>query len=45
MIDVLYNVNNKLTSVEVTNLMVTSIAGQRLVITENKDGKFNIEFE
>lgn len=45
MIDILYNIKGKTDSIEVTNLMVTSTAGQRLVITENKEGEFNIKVE
>lgn len=45
MIDILVNINGKTDSMEVTNLMVTSTAGQRLVITETEDGEFNIKIE
>ena len=46
MIDVLVNINDKTDSIEVTNLMVTSTAGQLLVITEDEHtGYFNIEIQ
>lgn len=45
MIDVLFNINDKTDSINVTNLMVTSTAGQMLVITENENGEFNIKVE
>lgn len=45
MINILFNINDKTDSIDVTNLIVTSTAGQRLVITENVDGEFNINIE
>lgn len=46
MIDVLFNIKGKTDSMEVTNLMVTSTAGQLLVITEDEHtGYFNIKVE
>lgn len=50
--DILYNIRRKSDSklsinsnINVVNIIITSKAGQRLVITENKDGEFNIKIE
>lgn len=44
--DCLINIdNNKYHSYDCLNLMITSKAGQRLIISEDEDGEFNIKFE
>lgn len=45
MIDILTNKNGVNETFKADSIMLTSISGQRLVITVNDDGEFNINFE